>query len=88
MLRRSTWKQKHFSENVFILSSLSTKMFGFPKSTYRKELPILKKWLIGRSLYRKKLLFWKSACCEKVTVLKKELLKKSWSSEKIAAPEK
>ena len=42
------------SENVFILNSFSTKKIGFPESTCPKELPILKKWLVGRSFALKK----------------------------------
>ena len=45
------------SEKFLILKSFSTKKFGVPKSTYPKELPILKKWLLGRSFALKQQLF-------------------------------
>ena len=37
------------SENVFIVNSFPTKKVGVPKSTYPKELPVLKKWLLNRN---------------------------------------
>ena len=38
------------SVDIFILNSSSTKMVVIPKSNCTRELPILKKWLIGRNV--------------------------------------
>ena len=65
-LRRSTWFKKvpllhllFFFYLVFIVNSFSTKKVRAPKSTRPKQLPILKKWLLGRSFALKKEVFWK-----------------------------
>ena len=77
-----------YSENFFILNSFSTQKVGVPKSTCPKELPILKKWLLGRSFALKFSYSEKNDCCEEVTVLKKKFIRKGNTSEEIAAPKK
>ena len=64
------WKSSSFL-GIFILNSYSEKI-AVPKSNCRKELPILKKWLLCRIFAPKKKLFWKNNSCEKRTFLKKE----------------
>ena len=59
--------------DVFILNSYP-KNIAVPKSNCRKELPILKKWLVCWIFAPRKSVFWKNNSCKKVTVLKKELL--------------
>ena len=64
------WKSSSFLD-IFILNSSYEKKPA-PKSNCRKELPILKKWLLCRIFAPKKKLFWKNNSSEKVAVLKKE----------------
>ena len=64
------WKSSSFLHS-FILNS-SCEKIAIPKSNWRKELPILKKWLLWRVFAPKSKLFWKNNSCEKVNVLKKE----------------
>ena len=87
-MRKYLLRKSNSSVDIFILNIFSTKKVAFPQSNCPKELPILKKWLLGLSFALKMQLFWKSNCCEEVTVLKKDLLKKSSYSVDKAAPKK
>ena len=42
------------SIDIFLLNNSSAKKITLPKSNCPKELPILKKWLLGRSFTLKK----------------------------------
>ena len=76
------------SVDVLILNNSLVKKVTVPKSNCPKNRPILKKWLLGRSLALKKLLFWKvdankwmfwkRSCSEEIAAQKKYLL--CWNS--------
>ena len=53
------------SVDIFILNNSSAKMVVVLKSNQPEELPILKKWLLGRSFTLKKQLFCKNNCFRK-----------------------
>ena len=54
MLCRSVcFDQRSSSVDIFILSNYSTKKVAVPEIDYPKELPILTKWLFGRSFVPK-----------------------------------
>ena len=87
-MRKYLLQKSSSSVDLFILNIFSAKKVAFPRSNCPKELPVLKKWLLGWSFALKMQLFWKGSCCEEVTVLKKDLLKKSSYSVDKAAPKK
>ena len=83
MLCRSTWvDQRSSSVDIFILINYSTKKVAVPKNNCPKELPILTKWLLGRSFLPKNKVFWKNNCCEEMTLSKTDLLKEAAALKK------
>ena len=75
-------RQRSSSIDIFILSNFSAKKVAVPKSNCTKELPILKKWLLGRRFAQKNQVFLKNNCCKEMTLSKTELLKKEAALKK------